>query len=159
MISFARLQQLRWRFAMGAMVGATLLAFGVASTATAIYPARGQSARQMDKDKYECHGWARSQSGFDPAQASQPTATSQASPAHASAGGIARGAVAGAAIGELAHNDPGRGAAVGVLGAAVRQRVQQGQAAQQQQAARSQQRANYDRAFGACLEGRGYAVK
>jgi hypothetical protein len=72
------------------------------------------------------------------------------------------------------HPAAGRGAAAGALGGAVFQRVKQQQAAQQQQAkqqaaqqqanaqqanARSQQRATYERALGACMEGRGYTVK
>jgi len=41
-----------------------------------IYPKNGQSKDQQAADQYECHGWARGQSGFDP---SQPDAgTSQA---------------------------------------------------------------------------------
>ncbi|HKI75119.1 MAG TPA: DUF6515 family protein, partial [Pseudomonadales bacterium] len=31
-----------------------------------IYPAKGQSQDQLDKDRYECHRWAVSQTGFDP---------------------------------------------------------------------------------------------
>jgi hypothetical protein len=30
------------------------------------YPKNGQSAEQQAKDKYECHHWAATQSGFDP---------------------------------------------------------------------------------------------
>jgi hypothetical protein len=33
------------------------------------YPARGQTANQQAQDRYECHSWAVSQSGFDPASA------------------------------------------------------------------------------------------
>lgn len=33
------------------------------------YPAAGQSADQQGRDRYECHNWAVSQSGFDPATA------------------------------------------------------------------------------------------
>jgi len=33
------------------------------------YPAKGQSAEQQSRDRYECHTWAVSQSGFDPASA------------------------------------------------------------------------------------------
>jgi hypothetical protein len=41
------------------------------------YPKNGQSAEQQANDKYECHHWATTQSGFDPtlgaaASASQP---------------------------------------------------------------------------------------
>ena len=31
------------------------------------YPANGQSASQMDQDRYDCYRWAVDQSGFDPA--------------------------------------------------------------------------------------------
>jgi hypothetical protein len=30
------------------------------------YPKNGQSAEQQAKDKFECHQWAVSQTGFDP---------------------------------------------------------------------------------------------
>ena len=33
-----------------------------------IYPKNGQSEEQQSKDRYECHSWASSQSGFDPTQ-------------------------------------------------------------------------------------------
>jgi hypothetical protein len=89
------------------------------------------------------------------------------------------GAAGGAAVAELADRDAGKGAAAGVLGAAVRERVrqqQQGAQAQQQQqqlvaqqaqqqaiaqhqARTQQQRAAFDRGFAACLEARGYVVK
>ncbi|WP_106476522.1 hypothetical protein [Phytohalomonas tamaricis] len=40
------------------------------------YPAHGQTQEQQSKDRYECHSWAVSQSGFDPASAQQaPAAT------------------------------------------------------------------------------------
>ena len=31
-----------------------------------VYPRNGQSAEQTNKDRYECHAWAVSQTGFDP---------------------------------------------------------------------------------------------
>jgi hypothetical protein len=37
-----------------------------ASNQLFIYPKNGQSTEQRDKDRYECHRWAVSQSGFDP---------------------------------------------------------------------------------------------
>jgi hypothetical protein len=33
-----------------------------------VYPKNGQSEEQQSKDRYECHTWAVSQSGFDPTQ-------------------------------------------------------------------------------------------
>jgi hypothetical protein len=34
------------------------------------YPKNGQNQEQLGKDKFECHRWAASQTGFDPTQAS-----------------------------------------------------------------------------------------
>jgi uncharacterized protein involved in type VI secretion and phage assembly len=34
-----------------------------------VYPKDGQTQEQIGKDKYECHKWAVSQTGFDPTQA------------------------------------------------------------------------------------------
>ena len=31
-----------------------------------VYPAKGQSADQTEKDKFECYQWAKGQTGFDP---------------------------------------------------------------------------------------------
>lgn len=135
------------------------------SMGVVIYPAKGQSAQQQDRDRYECYEWARGQSGFDPAQPTQPASISPASASRTPAA-MAGGAIGGAAIAELTHNDPGHGAAAGALGAAMIGRVREQQMAQarqqqaaQQQSARSQQRAIYDRAFGACMEARGYTVR
>lgn len=33
-----------------------------------IYPKNGQSLEQQSADRYECHSWAKSQTGFDPTQ-------------------------------------------------------------------------------------------
>jgi hypothetical protein len=66
-----------------------------------VYPKNGQNEQQQATDRYECHSWAREQTGFDP---TQPL------------GGVDQGQV-----------DAGR--------------------------------AQYQRAEGACLEGRGYTVR
>lgn len=42
------------------------------------YPARGQTVDQQARDRYECHSWAVSQSGFDPAAANSAPAQSAA---------------------------------------------------------------------------------
>ena len=34
-----------------------------------VYPRNGQTQEQTDNDRYECHSWAVSQSGFDPTTA------------------------------------------------------------------------------------------
>ena len=81
-----------------------------------IYPAKGQSEQQMEKDKYECYSWAKKQTGFDPMQV--PTASApppKQEPARGGLGrGAARGAAAGAAVGSL-DGEMGKGAAAGAI--------------------------------------------
>ena len=36
-----------------------------------VYPRQGQSVAERDQDRYECHLWARAQTGFDPSRANQ----------------------------------------------------------------------------------------
>ena len=67
-----------------------------------VYPRQGQSEELQAKDRYECHGWAMGQTGYDPTQPS-------------------------------ANDMPG--------------------------AQRNQMRADYQRAMGACLDGRGYTMR
>jgi hypothetical protein len=132
-----------------------------------IYPAKGQSQGKMEKDKYDCYGWAKGQTGFDPMQAGSappPPPQSQA-PGGERVRGAARGAVAGVAIGAIA-GDAGKGAAIGAASGTMiggmkkrQKQSQQQQAQQQQNAAFTQAQSNYNRAFGACMEGRGYTVK
>jgi hypothetical protein len=68
-----------------------------------IYPRQGQSEQQQNDDRYACHRWAVSQTGFDPTQPPQPGGATEA------------------------------------------QKVEK--------------RADYQRAWGVCLDGRGYTVK
>ena len=72
-----------------------------ASNDVFIYPRNGQTEDQQAQDKYECHRWAQSQTGFDPTQSS---------------GGVPPDQL-------------------------------------------DAKRTEYQRAMGACLEGRGYSVK
>ena len=61
------------KLASGTLFAASIgfLALGLqASAEPMIYPAKGQSQTQQDKDRYECHTWAVKQTGFDP---SNPT--------------------------------------------------------------------------------------
>ena len=131
-----------------------------------VYPAKGQSAEQQKKDEYACYDWAKQQSGFDPMQAgTQPAAAPPPEKKGGRLRGAARGAVGGAVIGGIA-GDTGKGAAIGatagVMVGGARQRqenAQQEEAAQQQQAATTDLQQSYQRAYGACLEGKGYTVK
>jgi len=136
-----------------------------------VYPQKGQSNEQMEKDKYECYDWAKKQTGFDPMAA--PTASSPPPQQQAQKGGVVRGAGRGAlgglAIGAIA-GDAGKGAAIGAASGAliggVRRSDQKQQEAQAQQeweqnqaAQYSHNRNEYNRAYSACLGGRGYTVQ
>lgn len=128
-----------------------------------IYPSKGQTQEQQNRDKYECYQWAVSQSGFDPANPSS-TSTSAQQPERGPTGGAARGAAVGA-VGGAMSGDAGAGAASGaargrILGA-IRRRREKNEAEQEQeqgQAAGASRQESYDRAFATCLQGRGYAV-
>jgi hypothetical protein len=144
-----------------------------------VFPAKNQTATEQSTDEGACYGWAKSQTGIDPMNI-QPPAPEQPSQQDASNSGggervrgAARGAAAGAAIGAIAGN-AGTGAAAGAAAgtmaggaakrrgqqeAAAQQQQQQAAAAQQQQAAIAQQKATYNKAFSACMEGKGYTVK
>lgn len=161
------------------VVLSVLLAFAAGSVIAQeliIYPAQGQSQDQMEKDKFECYTWARGQTGFDPMQ--MPTASSPApSQEKKSVGGSALrsgvvGGVGGAVIGGIAggRSSARKGATIGGLtGGAIgstrssrqnRQAEQERKQWEQQETNRyMRQRNDYNRAYSACLSGRGYTVK
>ena len=136
-----------------------------------VFPSQGQSQEQMERDKFDCYQWAKQNTGFDPMAA--PTTTSpppqRTAPTTSPLRGAARGAAGGAIVGAIA-GDTGKGAAIGAASGAVfggarrREQVRRQQEAEQQwanqQAANYQQRRNeYNRAYAACLEGKGYTVR
>ena len=136
-----------------------------------VYPAKGQSAEQTEKDKFECYQWAKGQTGFDPM--APPTASAPPPPDQqptSSAGrGMVGGAAAGALIGGIADGNWGQGAAIGAVAGGLfgnhrkhqqqeENRARQDQWAQQQAQQYQAQRNNYNRAYAACLQGRGYTV-
>ena len=137
-----------------------------------IYPAKGQSQEQLDKDKFECYNWAKKQTSFDPMEI--PKATEPPPKQEAPKGGLLKGAARGAAVGAvaggIAKDDAGKGAAIGAASGALiggmrrqdqkrKQEQAQQQWAQEQAAQYQKKRNNYNRAYSACLEGRGYTVK
>jgi hypothetical protein len=148
----------------------TVIALAMAITTPAalakqyVYPAKGQSAQQQQKDEAACYTWAVQQSGFDPAnpsppqQAAKPSTTATGTTPGAGLKGAAGGALVGAVAG-----DAGAGAAAGAVVARSASRRQNAAAAQQQQqqqqAATQQEQAAFGKARAACLEGRGYTVK
>jgi hypothetical protein len=136
-----------------------------------VFPNKGQSQDQIEQDKYQCYTWAKRQTGFDPMQKPQATtpppqgAGTSASPL----GGAARGALVGVTAGAIA-GDAGKGAAIGAASGALiggmrrreyarRQYQAEQQWAQEQAAQYTHRRNEYNRAYAACLEGKGYTVK
>ena len=144
------------------------VAIALVSTAWAqkpiVYPAKGQNSQQQKKDDGECLAWAKTNTGIDPAVASQPPPqqTGAAVGGGERVKGAARGAVGGAVIGGVA-GDAGTGAGVGAAAGVVAggARARQNQKAQNEQAKQQQQQAlaTYYKAYAACMEGRGYTVK
>jgi len=159
----------RMLFGAGAVMLAVITSVFLATAVIAadefvVYPAKGQGNDQMEKDKYECYQWAKNQSGFDPMKA--PTGTT---PPPQQKGGVVKGAavgaLAGVAVGAIA-GDAGKGAAIGavsggVIGGVRQRRTNQAQqnAANQEAQNVDQQRSAYNKAWAACMEGRGYTVK
>ncbi len=115
--------------------------------AQAVYPQRGQSSQQQQRDEVDCSNWATQQTGYRPSGSSS------------SSGGIIsdralRGAARGAgigAIGGVIAGDAGTGAAIGAavggLTGGIRNHDE------------NAQRNEFDRAFASCMEGRGYSVR
>jgi hypothetical protein len=156
-------------FTLAGLLG--LLPGGLFGQEMFVYPAEGQSAEQQEKDKFECYSFAKGQTGFDPMA---PPTTSTAPPqAEAQQGGVGRGAVrgalGGAAIGAIT-GDTKQGLKIGAASGALlggmrrsdqkRREEQNRQQWEQREVANyTQNRDNYNRAYTACLEGRGYSVK
>ena len=137
-----------------------------------IFPAKGQSEDQMEKDKFECYSWGKKQTGFDPMVI--PKATAPPPQQQAQSGGAVRGAaggaVTGAAIGKITGNSRSDGAKYGAAAGAAMGGMRRSGQRQADQKAQEQwekeqadnymkNRNDYTRAYGACLEGKGYTVK
>jgi hypothetical protein len=110
------------------------------------YPARGQGAEQISRDTAHCEAWAHQQTGYDPV-----TETAKGAAVGTLLGG-ALGAGGGAAVGAASGGSVGRGAATGaVVGGVVG-----GVAGGAYQYSKSKE--GYDRAYAACMSGRGYTT-
>ncbi|MCZ6526308.1 MAG: glycine zipper family protein [Gammaproteobacteria bacterium] len=144
-----------------------IISVGITNTAMAqqmgggafAYPDAGQSKEQLDKDTFECHNWAATQTGFDPNRTPYPRnqsysyAQAQEQGYGFGSGDIgrggaigdgARGAAAGAAIGAISGNAKKGamyGAATGALFGGMRRakRKQEEKRFNQQQRAHAQQ--------------------
>jgi Glycine zipper 2TM domain len=144
-------------------------------TQVMVYPARGQTPEQQERDRYECHVWAVQQTGFDPSAPGVPSNQRVVvQPANPPGSGTAVGAIAGAILGAVIGGPRNAGAGLligGITGAAVgtasdanaqaqadyeQQRLDAGYSASQAQGA--QRATNYRRAVTACLDARGYTT-
>ena len=148
----------------GAACAAALLFVAAVEATPIAYPARGQSAQQQQKDQSACYSWAKSNTGIDPATvaSTSPPPSGPAVGGGERVQGAARGAAGGAVIGAIT-GDAGKGAAVGAVGGTM---VGGARARRNQQAAQANSQAQtqgaidtFNRAFSACMEGRGYTVK
>jgi hypothetical protein len=144
--------------AIAALIGASTV-LAQAPAKPIIYPAKGQTVAQQEKDTMECGAWATKQTGYDPVQAAHDAqaaaqksqADQQAAAQNAQAqagqvggeraGGAVKGAAAGAVVGAVA-GDAGKGAAIGattgVIAGGARQRGKKKAIAGQQEAATQQ---------------------
>lgn len=137
------------------LLASIFAAFIVGQTAAAsdmyAYPKQGQSTEQQSKDDFDCYRWATQQTGYDPRR---PT-SSYGNTGQSTGRGLLGGALLGAAVGEIASGDAGKGAAIGGLLGGVRGH-RSGE--RETQAAAAGERNAYNRAYKACMEGRGYSV-
>jgi len=141
-----------------------------------VYPSKGQTEKQLDRDRYECHNWAVAQSHYNPSDThlaphQQVRVVEMPGPGRDTAMGAMTGAVIGGSVagrhdsGEAAVAGAIVGAMIGATSDAARQKaVNQDNArmsadAQAERARLERQAADYRRAISACLEGRGYTVK
>ena len=140
-------------------------------TGRMIYPSQGQTTETQLTDQLACYNWAVGQTGVNPAategQAVQQYQAAQQQ-AQATQGGAVRGAaggaLAGVAIGAIA-GDAGEGAAIGAVAGGLvggmwsrRQRARASAQAEQAKEMYAQAMTAWDRAYVACLQGRGYTV-
>jgi len=129
------------------------------------YPSQGQDQTRQDRDDGDCQVWARKNTGIDPAAVAANPPPQETGPAVGGGErvrGALRGALGGAALGAIG-GDAGEGAAIGagVGTLAGGHRARENQAGRNAANAGAQQGAidEYNRAWNACMRGRGYSVE
>ncbi|MEE4313397.1 MAG: hypothetical protein V2J11_02825 [Desulfofustis sp.] len=135
-----------------------------------VYPANNQTPEMQAKDQQECRQWAIGQAGYDPVLGATGSAVQ---PGPSAAGQkkdrtVLRSAARGAAVGGLGGSmggEFGKGAGAGAIAGGVGglvKKSKQDQAKQQtapMTAESTELEDKYYRAYGVCLEARGYSVK
>ena len=132
------------RIATLVVAGALALPASGPASAAFVYPAQGQTQQQQLQDENECAGFATNRTGHHPARSSNVGS--------GVAGGAAVGAATGAIIGGATGGKMGRGALIGGIGGSL---IGGSRASRSD---RNRDR-NWNRAFAACMEGRGYSVR
>jgi hypothetical protein len=123
------------------------------------YPDKGQSEAQQEKDQYECHQWATKDTGVDPvALAEQHLGTPKPESHGGELGAAGMGAARGAMDGDAAAG-AARGFGIGRMVSVIRAKRQLREQQSSANASLQSQLDKYDRAYAACLTGRGYTVK
>jgi hypothetical protein len=118
----------------------------------------------MERDEYACHQWATKDTGVDP-EALAEAKLAAPTPSEPHGGEGLRGAGMGAAGGAMEGDTAGgaaRGFGIGRMVSVIRAKKQlrEQQSSGSNDAAQLQtQLDKYDRAYAACLTGRGYSVK
>lgn len=132
-----------------------------------VFPAKGQSAEQQNKDESDCYTWAVEQSGVDPLNPPKVEAGQVSTgPDGTAVTGAAGGAAVGAAIGAIT-GAAGKGAAIGAVGGVLRGRRLSVVGRMHQQEANNKAADGaevelmnqFKKAYSVCLEGKGYTVK
>ncbi len=152
---------------LAAAFGACIAATAMAAEELMIFPNNDQTEADQEADKFACYSWAKGETDFDPM--ALPTATEAPPQQEAAQGGLARGAVRGAALGQIIGGDSDStrsGAAAGAVIGGMRRsdqkhKEQQAQAQweEEQQRIYAEARNRYNRAYAACLEGKDYTVR
>jgi phage tail tape-measure protein len=130
------------------------------------YPAKNQQPPQQQADETSCYGWAQQQTGIDPTAPPPPPKATETGPDGGAIKGAAKGAAVGTAIGAIA-GETGEGAAIGAIAGGLRgRRMSKQKQNQEKQQAQAESQAShagavetFKKAYGACLEGKGYTVK
>ena len=140
-----------WSCALFTLIGFAAAVSGCASGPAAqpsasVYPQKGQTADTQARDTADCQAWAKQQTGFDPL-----TDSAKGAGVGALVGAVG-GAAAGAAIG-AATGHAGTGAAIGAAAGGI------GGAGVGGTYNYTKSKDGYDRAFSACMSGRGYTVR
>lgn len=139
---------------------------------SAIYPAKGQSLEQQQKDVIDCQQSAMEKTGHDPNKKPIPPVQMKTSVGGQAVKGAAGGGLVGAGIGAIAGN-VGAGVAIGAGAGAAVLGVKESKTQEQRDAEYKQylekyntdvetyntEVETYNKALGACLEGRGYTVR